>query len=381
MVFPQTQLKKIIFLSRSMDYGGAERQIALLAIGLKEKGYSTKIVVFYGGGPLEQELSSHGVPVIHLNKKNRWDILGFLTRLMITLRREQPDILHGYLDVPNILTVLMKPFLPHTRIVWGIRTSKIDLTRYDWLVHLTYHAETWLSKWADLIINNSYSGMAYASQRGLPKQKMIVIPNGIDTSRFHPDPIARVRVRLDWKVSKNEYLIGSVARFDPIKGHSTFLEAASLLIKIRDDVRFVCVGDGPESYKSNLQNQANKLGITEYLIWAGSFDAMPDVYNAFDFIVSSSISEGFPNVVGEAMACGVPSVVTDVGDSARIVGETGLVVPSKSPEALETGMLEMLRWLEKDQKEIAFLTSQRIIEEFSVTKLIDDTTQALESLF
>jgi glycosyltransferase involved in cell wall biosynthesis len=380
MVFPLAQLKKIIFLSRSMDYGGAERQIALLAIGLKEKGYATEIIVFYGGGPLEQELSSNGIPVIHLNKKNRWDIFGFLTRLVIILRKEQPDILHGYLDVPNILTVLMKPFLPHTRIVWGIRTSKIDLTRYDWLVHLTYHAETWLSKWADLIINNSYSGMDYANQRGLPKQKMIVIPNGIDTSRFHPDPIARVRVRQEWKVSKNEYLIGLVARLDPIKDHSTFLEAASLLLKIRSDVRFVCVGDGPESYKSNLQNQSKNLALSDHLIWAGAFEEMSNVYNAFDFIISSSISEGFPNVVGEAMACGVPCVVTDVGDSAWIVEKTGLVVPPKSPEALAAGMLEMLRWLEKDPKEIAFLTSQRIIEEFSVAKLIEKTTRAMESL-
>jgi glycosyltransferase involved in cell wall biosynthesis len=380
MVFPLAQLKKIIFLSRSMDYGGAERQIALLAIGLKEKGYATEIIVFYGGGPLEQELSSNGIPVIDLNKKNRWDIFGFLTRLVIILRKEQPDILHGYLDVPNILTVLMKPFLPHTRIVWGIRTSKIDLTRYDWLVHLTYHAETWLSKWADLIINNSYSGMDYANQRGLPKQKMIVIPNGIDTSRFHPDSIARVRVRQEWKVSKNEYLIGLVARLDPIKDHSTFLEAASLLLKIRSDVRFVCVGDGPESYKSNLQNQSKNLALSDHLIWAGAFEEMSNVYNAFDFIISSSISEGFPNVVGEAMACGVPCVVTDVGDSAWIVEKTGLVVPPKSPEALAAGMLEMLRWLEKDPKEIAFLTSQRIIEEFSVAKLIEKTTRAMESL-
>ncbi|MDD4169642.1 MAG: glycosyltransferase, partial [Desulfotomaculaceae bacterium] len=303
---------KITFLIRSLDYGGAERQLVALARELHRHGHSVAVLTFYSGGPLQQDLEKAGVSVINLEKRGRWDILGFLGRLVRFLRRERPDILHGYLVTANILTVLLKPLFPDIRMIWGVRVSNLDFTRYNRYLRLTHPVECRLSRFADRIIVNSQAGSHYAISRGFPQEKTVVIPNGIDTERFRPDPESGKLVRAEWGVSSDEKLIGLVGRLDPMKDHPTFLEAAALLMQKRKDVRFVCVGDGPADLRQELHALGKALDLNKYLIWAGAREDMAAVYNALELATSSSsFGEGFPNVVGEAMACGVPCVVTE----------------------------------------------------------------------
>ena len=365
---------KVIFLIRSLNYGGAERQLVLLAEGLHKHGHSVSVAVFYANGPLEKHLHQAGVPVRQLNKRGRWDIHGFLLRLFQLLRKEKPDILHGYLTVPNLFAVILKPLFSRIKIIWGVRASNMDLSRYDWLARLTYWLECRLSRFADLIIVNSRAGFDHAVAHSFPKNKMVVIPNGIDTERFCPDLAERQRVRKEWGVADNEKLIGLVGRLDPMKDHPTFLRAAALLAQARKDVRFVCVGDGPAVYRQQLYVLGKELGLANRVIWAGARADMPAVYNALDVFSSSSYGEGFSNVIGEAMACGVPCVVTDVGDSAWVVGDAGFVVPPKNPSALAQG------WqlcLSRDRDELKGKRRLRIIENYSVKQLVEQTAGAI----
>ena len=363
------------FLTHSLvTYGGAQRQLVILARGLRERGHDVAVAVFYPGGPLEDELHSAGVEVRVLDKRGRWDVFGFSLRLVRFLRKRDPDILHGYLGVPNVLSVLLKPLLPRVKMVWGLRASDVDFDHYDWLSRLLSRAERRLSRFADIIIVNSYAGREYAVTRGFPKHKMVVISNGIDTERFYPDPEARRRVRAEWGVSGDEKLIGLVGRLDPMKDHPTFLRAAALLTQ-DEDVRYVCVGDGKAGYRQELRTLARDLDLDERLIWTGTRADMPSVYTALDIATSSSAyGEGFPNVVGEAMACGLPCVVTDVGDSARIVGETGVVVPPRNPAALAEGLRTALDRLRGDN---SYPARARVTRHFSVQSLILDTERAL----
>jgi glycosyltransferase involved in cell wall biosynthesis len=203
---------------------------------------------------------------------------------------------------------------------------------------------------------------------------MVVISNGIDTERFQPDSEAGAKVRAEWGVSENTILIGLVGRLDPMKDHPTFLKAAALLSEERQDVRFVCVGVGEETYAKELYQLTNKLGILEQVIWAGGRSDMPKVYNALNIASSSSsYGEGFANVIGEAMACGVPCVVTDVGDSAWIVGDTGIVVPPKNPEALAAGWNSLLNLAVTDQVALAEKARKTIVENFSLRNLVQKT--------
>ena len=369
----------IALLIRSLNYGGSERQLVALARGLHERQYDVTVATFYSGGPLEGELREAGVKVRGLDKGGRWDLLGFLFRLVRLLREEKPDILYGFLASPNTLSVLLKPIFLRTRMVWGVRASNVNLDRYDWLSRLSYGVERRLARFADLIIANSRAGSSYAVANGFPKNKMVVIPNGIDTERFRPDSEERRRVRAEWGLEEGEKLIGTVGRLDPMKGHATFLKAAAILSQKRGDVRFICVGDGPVDYGRELSALGEELGLTQRIIWAGLREDMPAVYNALDIATSSSYGEGFSNVIGEAMACGVPCVATDVGDSAWIVGSQGLVVPPGNPEALATRWQDVVDKAPEARSAIGLGLRERVAKNFSLDRMIEQTAEVLKA--
>ena len=367
---------KIVFLVRSLNYGGAERQLTLLSKGLRQRGHDVVVVVFYSGGPLEKELVDAQVRVRPLNKRGRWEVFGFLIRLIQVLREERPDILHGYLHDANLMTMIPKFLTLCTKVVWGVRCSHIDLRQYDWLAWVEFKVNCWLSILPDAIIANSHVGRDYHLALGYPAEKTVVIPNGIDTERFRPNPLARRRIREEWGIKEQEELIGLVGRLDPMKDHPIFIEAAALLAKRRSEIRFVCVGGGPDVYRAELQRHAKQVGLEDRLLWVGIREDMPAVYTALDIAVSSSYGEGFANVIGEAMACGVPCVVTNVGDSARVVADLGEVVPPKDPAALRDAIERLL-----DQKpHTPAQVRLRIVEGLSAEAMVVNTERVLLTL-
>jgi glycosyltransferase involved in cell wall biosynthesis len=165
-----------------------------------------------------------------------------------------------------------------------------------------------------------------------------------------------------------------------MKDHPNFLRAAAQIARSRADVRFVCIGVGPEAYASELVQLTAELGIADRVIWAGGRSDMPAVFNALNLVCSSSAyGEGFPNIIGEAMACGIPCVVTDVGDSAWIVGDLGTVVPPQNPEALQTALEKSIASCKLDGS-AAMTIRQRVVERFSVAQLTLKTQGILQEL-
>jgi len=365
---------KIFLVVRSLDVGGTERQLLVLARGLALRGHHVTVAVFYPDGALEKQFHSSGLTVLNLAKSGRWNLLSFFLRALRAVRGVEPDVLYGFLTTANILAVFLKPFLSGTRTVWGIRSAVVDLSRYDWLSRLSYKMESKLSRFADLIICNSRAGRDYAVMHGYTSSRMTVVPNGIDTEYFKPDLASRERIRREWGINADEILIGLVGRLDPMKDHQTFLQAAALISRERPEARFVCVGDGTKVYAESLYRVAHDLGLDRRLLWIRSSLDVMAVYNALDVLVSSSSGEGFPNVVGEAMACGIPCVVTNVGDCAEIVGKTGEVVPARSPEALCQGVVLMLTRVSVSLGRDA---RARIVEYFSQELLISRTIEEL----
>jgi glycosyltransferase involved in cell wall biosynthesis len=373
---------RILFLTRSLNVGGAERQLVALARALHLRGVVVDVAVFYSGGALEKDLIEAGVPVTSLRKKGRWDNIGFAYRLIRLLRRSQPDIVHSYLSVPNVVAVLARQFARRARVVLGVRASKLDLSDYGALTAVSCWVEAILSRFADLTIANSQTGRDHAIKHGFPKSNTIVIPNGIDTSYFFRDLTARIRVRTEWKISDDCFLVGMIGRLDPMKGHLTFLDAAAHVARETEEGRFVLIGDGPRSYKNRLISKINDLGLRDKVIWAGERRDMPAVYSALDIMCSpSSYGEGFPNVVGEAMSCKVPCIVTDVGDAAQIVGDTGKIVPPNDEVALCRAICETLNELRTlAPGSIGDQARRRIVDYFTVERLVSDTSEVLDRL-
>ncbi|WHZ20044.1 MAG: Glycosyl transferase, group 1 [Rhodanobacteraceae bacterium] len=373
---------RVLFLIRSLARGGAERQLVGLAAAMRRAGRDVSVACFYSGGAFQRDLVAAGVPVIDLRKRGRWDNAGFLWRLWRAFRKNDPDIVHGYLTVGNLLSLLAKLANRHTRVVWGVRSSYIDRDRYDWMSRLTFRLSRNLSRFADGIIVNSWAGAAHHASLGYPQARTTVVTNGIDTQRFRFDADGRARVRVEWGVPDDARLVGLVGRLDPMKDHPTYLKAAAILAKRDPHWRFVCVGAGAESdYARTLATLADSLGLRDRLIWAGARDDMPAVYSALDIAASTSYGEGFPNTVAEAMACGRPCVVTDVGDSARIVDDTGIVVPPQNPEALGEGLERLHRFMQAGTHPLATATRARIEQEFGVDSLVRNTNAVLQAVY
>lgn len=371
---------RIGLLIRSLNYGGAEMQVTILANGLARSGHAVSVMVFYPNGPLIKRLSPD-VTVRCLEKRGRWDVIGFLRSLFRVLDEEQPDVLYAFLPVATLLACLPRLRSRKPKLAWGVRASDMDLARYDWLSRLTYWIERRLSRCPNLIIANSAAGRRYAVSRGFPdNDRFIVIPNGIDVEHFQPDVRLRDTVRAEWGVLPQETLVGIVARLDPMKDYPGFLKAAAKLARRERAVRFVSVGAGPEGYATILREQARELGLDKRMIWAGPRGDLPSVYNALDLLVSSSLSEGFSNVLGEAMACGVPCVATDVGDAREILGDSAALVPPGDPEALAASILALLDRLHLEGARLGARARQRVAENFSVEMLVQRTRAALEAM-
>lgn len=355
----------VIFLARALDIGGAQTQLVELASALHRAGWKVTVATFYAGGALESPLVQAGVPVVCLHKRGRWDMLSFMWRLARFIRARRPDVVHGSMDMCNILLSVLRAFIRPARIVWSVAASNMDLSYYNWLQRVEFRLGVLLSRTADLIISNSEAGRAYHVAQGYFPGRMTVIANGIDVGRFKPDAEGRRDLRAEWGIGLDERLVGLVGRLDPMKDHPNFLRAAAQVAAERPDVRFVCVGDGPPAWRERIHALATELALDRRLVWAGERKDIARVYNALDLAVSASMSEGLPNTIIEAIATGVPCVVTDVGDCAAVVGDLGWVCPHGDSEALSRAMTRALDSLPCDTAAIR----TRAIDHYSVAEL------------
>jgi glycosyltransferase involved in cell wall biosynthesis len=368
---------RLFVLIRSLNIGGTERQLIELVKGLDSNHFDITVGLFYNEGALIEEIKSMPwIHVVSLNKSGRWDIIRFVLRFIKLLKSLQPDILYSFLPDANIAGLIAGRLSGVKWVVWGVRASNMDVSRYDWLARMSLRLSAFLSKFPDAIIVNSHAGKEFHRGIGYSTNRMMVIPNGICTDCFKPDYSAGLMVRDEWGIDEETITIGLIGRLDPMKDHATFLRAVKIFNQEGCSVRFVCIGDGKEPYKSEIHSLCMTLGLNGSLVWTGARCDMPTVYSALDIVTStSSFGEGFPNVIGEAMACGVPCVVTDVGDSALIVGETGIVVPPKDPLALADGWRSMLKRLNNKSYSIKEMARARIVSHYNSKIFIKKTSK------
>jgi glycosyltransferase involved in cell wall biosynthesis len=374
MSVPSTPLR-VLFLVWKLGGGGAERQLANLARGLAARGHCVAVGVFYSGGEYEQELTDSGVQLVSFEKTGFWDFGGFLRRVVAGVLRFRPTVIHGYMDSGNIVATWMRPFAPGARIVWGIRGSPLEWHRYDRAGRILSLVNRVACRTAHLVVSNSSAAAAQMVRLGYPKERMRVIPNGIDLQRFRACPDQGQALRTEWNVPAGSRLIGMAGRLDPMKDHATYVQAAQGLALRRPDTHFVCVGEGLEPYRSAALATLNGAGLGARFQWRGQVRDMPAFYSALDLFTSSSaFGESSSNVAAEAMACGVPCVLTDVGDARDIVGTTGVIVPPRDPQALASAWEATL---DRKGAELSAACRQRIEQRFSVERLVTATERAL----
>ena len=354
--------------------GGAERQLANLAKGLAARGHEVSVAALREGGEFEAELVTAGIAVLNVRARGPVWSPGAVWRLLSALRRCRPELVYSFMPVPNVLAALLCPVAGRWRLFWGVRASSIGNDALDWRDRFVDTMQRWFARVPERIVCNSRAGRDHLIAKGFPPANVVVVPNGIDTNVFSPRPDLRCALRREWGVGDADILVGIVGRIDPLKDHATFLGAGALAAKRVPSLRLVVVGSGDQALRDRLRGLAEELGIGDRVVWAGARGDMPAVYSALDLLCLSSTTEGFPNVIGEAMACGTPCVGTDVGDVAWIIGRDDRVAPPGDQGALAACMNSAIgEGAARQAREIR----ERVVENFSINSLCDAVEQLL----
>jgi len=303
---------------------------------LDQKKYDISLITLKSGGALEKEFMDIGIPSLSAELNSAAGLFRGFSKIKRLLKNIQPDIVFCWMYHANLIGGLAAKHCGIKRIYWNIRNSGL---KEIWKMPITsaiIEIGALLSgNIPDLIILNSNQARDNHIRIGYDEFKMRVLHNGINTDDFQPDTKARRFIRKELNVRSTVLLVGMTARFHPQKDHKTFLEAANLIVSKVPNVQFVLCGTNIDESNEKLAAWISEFSLEEKVLLLGERRDMPKVMGALDLLMlSSAYGESFPNVIAEAMSCEIPCVATDVGDSAFIIGDSGLIVPAENPHAL-----------------------------------------------
>lgn len=374
---------KIAHLITGLETGGAQTSLLRLLTGLKGSEFGSIVISLKPEDSLSGTFVQAGIEAYHLGMgKDLLAICRGLIRLFRILRDYSPDIIHGWMYHGNLLALIGSQVVPHRPVViWGIRHSLENLRREKkstaWVIRLG----ATLSGKVDRIVYNSYCSADQHRRLGYTTIGWVVIPNGFDFQRFRPSEEARQWLRKEMiGLSEGQVLVGIVARYHPMKAHDIFLKAAGVVAKRMEAVRFLLVGKGVDTANVRISSLIRENGLEGKVYLLGERFDIDRIYPGLDLMCSSSsFGESFPNVVGEAMASGVPCVVTNVGDSAELVKDCGKVVPPGDAETLAATLIEMIQSSPESRAEMG-LRGRKRVESFSCEKMVERFASLYKSL-
>jgi glycosyltransferase involved in cell wall biosynthesis len=364
---------RIVHLITGLDAGGAERMLTRVAAGSDHDSFASLVISMTTGGAMESILTRAGIRVETLGMpRGRADPRGII-RLLRILRAWRPHLLQTWLYHADLFGLCARLFGHAPRLLWNIRCTESvgseGLRR----------ALSCCSGMPDGVVVNSVAGQQFHQQRlGYRPKRWEYIPNGFDTRELRPDEAARHRLRGDLGIAETSAVIGMVARYHPMKDHANFFAAAAGLAQRREDVVFVLAGRGMTPDNPKIVAAIGEHGLTPRVLLLGERPDIGAVYPAFDIAtLSSAFGEGCPNALGEAMACGVPCVATDSGDSAQLLGDTGLVVPRRDPARLAAAWERFAEMSSDERRGLGRRARERIVRDYD----IDVITRRYEALY
>jgi glycosyltransferase involved in cell wall biosynthesis len=363
--------KKIVHVITGLNTGGAEMMLCTLLEQIDRERFDSVVISLMDHGSLGARLEVAGIPVRTLSMSPGRPTPAAIRRLVRILREEQPDLIQGWMYHGNLASSLASVFLPgHVPVLWALHHSPYQLQYVKRSTAVVIRLSAAFSRYPEKIL---YVANASADQHeflGYSSEQRIVIPNGFDTEKFSPSPAARAEVRERLGLGEDAFLIGLIGRLHPMKDHGNFLRAAGILHKNHPDAHFVMIGRDVTPEHVELTAPVAELGIENRVHLLGERQDVPTWMAGLDVLASSSYAEGFSIVVGEAMSSGVPCVVTDVGDSAWLVGDTGRVVPPKDADRLAEAFAELAALPSHLRHELGAKARERVQTLFSLPAVV-----------
>ena len=360
---------KVLHIIVGLEIGGAELMLKRLVEAQTDlPDHSHEVVSLTGLGAIGRQLARHGVSVHALHMGGALGFPNAFFRLVRLIQRIRPDVVQTWMYHADLLGGIAARWAGVKHIVWGVRTTNVA----EGGSHATALVRR-LCAWLSSRVPHTIVCAAEASRKahvalGYDAARMQVVPNGFDLARLRATGEQRNTLRLQCSLEHNAVVIGYLGRFHPVKDQQNFVRAAGILAGQRANTRFLMVGTQLDASNVQLTAWIRATGHADRFVLLGERTDVPACLSAMDEFSLSSRTEGFPNVVAEAMAMGLPCVVTDVGDAAMLVADTGVVVPKEDATALAAGLENMLAMAPDARLQLGRRARERVTTEFSMER-------------
>ena len=359
--------------------GGAERMLTRLMCRPSAPRSRRFVVSLMNEGVFGPQIARMGVPVYTLGISRENPSPLAIWRFFRILMKEKPNVIMTWLYHADLLGLLLGCFVGVRRIIWNVRCSDMSSAGRGGGFRVLMRALSTLSGAPEQVLVNSQAGKDYHASIGYHPKAWRIIGNGVDVDVFRPDPAGGRHIRDELGIPPNAPVIGHVARFHPMKDYETLLTAVSVITTENKDAHFILVGREVTWDNHFFAEWAERGLPRDRVHLIGGRTDIPAVMNAFDvFVLSSAFGEGAPNVIIESMACGVPGVVTDIGDSRTILGGCGRVVAARDPGGLATALLEMASLPAKDLQQLGEAARVRVLADFDINNIHKQYQAVLE---
>jgi glycosyltransferase involved in cell wall biosynthesis len=358
-------LIRCLHVVNDLDHGGAEQMLCRLVLASDSRKFSHSVISLRLPGPLSQQLENAGIKVRTLRLESLAGFPEAMLELIGIIRKTGPDLLHSWMYYSDIMAGIASIITGFKPVIFGIRHG--DTTEDSLKTHLSAKVAALMTHLvAEKVVSCSDKAAKAHCLNGYKKEKIRVIHNGYVPAASESPEWLRQRL----KVAESVPLIGLIARYDPVKDHKSFIAAAALVHRVFPEAEFVLCGHNVSSDNYELSAMIASHNMQAKFHLLGFQKDIGRVLCALRFLVSASITEAFPNVVAEAMNGGIPCVVTDVGESAHIVGNTGIIVPPRNPVQLAAAMCRMLACSREELTVMAAECRRRIHGLFALPAMV-----------
>ena len=372
---------RLALIITGLSTGGAELMLLKLLQNLDRRRFAPYVISLGMKDIVGPQIETIGIPVTALEMRPGGTSIWKLIPLILKLRELKPDVVHTWMYHADLFGGLASRIAGVKGLSWGIRHTNLYPSANKrstlWVVSLCAQLSHWIPR---KILVNSQVARKVHEAIGYSADKMVVIPNGFDLERFIPSATARHELRSELGLDTATPLIGVIGRFHPQKNQIGFVQVMAELHALRPDVHFLLAGQGVDSDNHGLVAALNATGVDGVCHLLGPRKDIPRLMAALNVLALPSVGEAFPNVVGEAMACAVPCAVTDVGDSAWIVGDTGRVVPAGDMSGLANAIHDLLKMPADERATLGAAARERIATLFEISAVVKQYEAFYETL-
>lgn len=365
---------RICHIISGLGTGGAETMLYNLVGRMDRSRFDVSVISLMDRGELGGRIERAGAQLRVLGMKRGVPTPGGLLRLRKMLKALRPDVIQGWMYHGNLAATLGAALVGgNIPVVWGIHHSLYDIGKERFLTRRVIRLGARLSKRPAATVYVSRLGAEQHAAFGFDAVAARVIPNGFDGECFRPDPESRASVRAELGLDDGAALVGLFARYHEMKDHGNLLNAAARLAGSQPEARFLLAGTHVDAANAELCGQIERLDLQGKVILLGERRDIPRLMAGLDILcMSSSHGEAFPMVVGEAMASGVPCVVTDVGDAGWLVGDGGRVVPPRDAEALADALAALIALAPEQRQALGLAARRRVLGHFSLDTVVGE---------